>query len=132
MIIRILLLSCLAATGWLVFLRRTRLPFHIVLVFAVLAVAAIAVVFPDITAEAAQLVGVGRGSDLVTYLVEVGTLFVLLHYYTKFIEIERRQTEIVREVAILRAEVDRFMAAASPAGATPPTSATNSPDEPAA
>lgn len=129
MIIRILLLSGLAATGWLVFLRRTRLPFHIVIVFAVLAVAGIAVIFPDITAEAAQLVGVGRGVDLVIYLVEVGTLFVLLHYYTKFVEIERRQTEIVREVAILRAEVDRCMAAA---GVTPPASASSSPDEPAA
>ena len=131
MIIRILLLSGLAATGWLVFLRRTRLPFHIVIVFAVLAVAGVAVIFPDITAEAAQLVGVGRGVDLVIYLVEVGTLFVLLHYYTKFVEIERRQTEIVREVAILRAEVDRFVAAAG-AGTTLPASATSSPDEPAA
>lgn len=128
MIIRILLLSGLAATGWLVFLRRTRLPFHIVIVFAVLAVAAIAVIFPDITAEAAALVGVGRGVDLVTYLVEVGTLFVLLHYYTKFVEIERRQTELVREIAILRAEVDRFTASAGvAAGAPPPASAASSP-----
>lgn len=130
MIIRILLLSGLAAIGWLVFLRRTRLPFHIVTVFGMLAVAAIAVIFPDITAEAALLVGVGRGVDLVTYLVEVGTLFVLLHYYTKFVEVERRQTELVREVAILRAEVDRFMAAANVgAGVTPPASATSSPGE---
>jgi hypothetical protein len=113
MIIRILLLSGLAAIGWLVFLRRTRLPFHIVIVFAVLAVAALAVIFPDLTAEAAQLVGVGRGVDLVTYLVEIGTLFVLMHYYTKFVEVERRMTELVREVAILRAELDRATSAAS-------------------
>jgi hypothetical protein len=115
MIIRVLLLAGLAATGWLVFLRRTRLPFHIVIVFGVLAVAGIAVVFPDITAEAAVLVGVGRGVDLVIYLVEVGTLFVLLHYYTKFVELERRLTEVVREVAILRAEVDRAAQAAGTA-----------------
>lgn len=132
MIIRILLLSGLAAIGWLVFLRRTRLPFHIVTVFGVLAVAAIAVIFPDITAQAAQLVGVGRGVDLVTYLVEVGTLFVLLHYYTKFVEVERRQTELVREIAILRAEVDRFMAAASVRAAAAPAPATSSSDEPSA
>jgi hypothetical protein len=129
MIIRILLLSALAATGWLVFLRRTRLPFHIVIVFAMLAVAAIAVIFPDITAEAAVLVGVGRGVDLVTYLVEVGTLFVLLHYYTKFVEVERRQTSLVREIAILRAEVERVSAAA---GLPPPPATVGSaPAEPA-
>jgi hypothetical protein len=120
MIIRILLLSGLVAIGWLVFLRRTRLPFHIVIVFAVLAFAGIAVIFPDITAEAAQFVGVGRGVDLVTYLVEIGTLFVLLHYYTKFVEVERRMTHVVREVAILRAELDRL---SPPAGATAATPA---------
>jgi hypothetical protein len=98
MIIRLLLLSGLAAIGWLVFLRRTRLPFHIVIVFAVLAVAALAVIFPDLTAEAAQLVGVGRGVDLVTYLVEIGALFVLLHYYTKFVELAVRwMIELVRD-----------------------------------
>jgi hypothetical protein len=112
MIIRVLLLAGLAAIGWLVFLRRTKLPFHIVIVFGVIAVAAIAVLFPDITASAAVVVGVGRGVDLVTYLVEIGTLFVLLHYYTKFVEVERRLTEVVRELAILRAEVDRATQAA--------------------
>jgi small membrane protein len=117
MIIRVVLLSCLAAIGWLVFLRRTKLPFHIVIVFAVLAVAGLAVVFPDLTDEAAKLVGVGRGADLVTYLVEIGTLFVLLHYYTKFVELERRVTELVREIAILRAEVDRTTSSTAPASA---------------
>jgi hypothetical protein len=112
MIIRVLLLAGLAAIGWLVFLRRTKLPFHIVIVFGLIAVAAIAVIFPDITAEAAVVVGVGRGVDLVTYVVEIGTLFVLLHYYTKFVEVDRRLTEVVRELAILRAEVDRAAQAA--------------------
>ena len=117
MIIRVLLLSGLAAIGWLVFLRRTKLPFHIMIVFAVLAVAGVAVIFPDLTDEAARLVGVGRGVDLVTYLLEIGTLFVLLHYYTKFVELERRMTELVREVAILRAEVDRTTGSTAPASA---------------
>jgi hypothetical protein len=107
MIIRILLLSGLAATGWLVFLRRNRLPVHILTLFALLGAGGTMVVFPDITARAAVAVGVGRGADLVTYLVEIGTLFVLLHYYTKFVELERRMTVMVREMAILRAEVER-------------------------
>lgn len=44
----------------------------------------------------------GRGADLITYLVEVGILFVVLHYYMKFVELEERITELVREIALLR------------------------------
>jgi small membrane protein len=117
MIIRILLLAGLAAIGWLVFLRRNRLPVHIVLVFALLAIAGIAVVFPDVTQDVAAAVGVGRGADLVTYLVEIGTLFVLIHYFTKFVELERRLTQTVRELAILRAEIERAL---PPARGAPP------------
>src|SRR5262245_60577428 len=88
MIIRILLLLGLGAIGWLVFLRRNRLPFHIVTVFLMLGAGAVAVVFPQLTNDLARLVGVGRGADLVTYLAIVGVLFVLIHYYTKFVELQ--------------------------------------------
>jgi hypothetical protein len=107
MIIRVLLLLGLAATGWLVFLRRNRLPFHIILVFGLLGVAGAAVLFPNITQDAAQLVGVGRGADLVLYLSIVVILFVLLHYYTKFVELQRKLTDMTREVAILRTELEQ-------------------------
>jgi hypothetical protein len=104
MMIRILLLLGLAATGWLVFLRRNRLPFHIVTVFALLVVGAVAVVVPDATQRVAEFVGVGRGTDLVTYVAIVAVLFVLLHYYTKFVELQQQVTRLTRELAILRAE----------------------------
>ncbi len=107
MIIRLVLLLGLAATGWLVFLRRNRLPFHIILVFALLAAAAAAVVFPNLTQDAANLVGVGRGADLVFYLAIVVIMFVLLHYYTKFVELQRKLTDMTREVAILRTELEQ-------------------------
>lgn len=107
MIIRLVLLLGLAATGWLVFLRRNRLPFHIILVFALLVAAAAAVVFPNLTQDAANLVGVGRGADLVFYLSIVVIMFVLLHYYTKFVELQRKLTDMTREVAILRTELDQ-------------------------
>jgi hypothetical protein len=110
MTIRILLLVGLAATGWLIFLRRNRLPFHIMTVFLLIAAAAVAIVFPDITQDAANLVGVGRGADLVLYLSLVAVLFVLLHYYTKFVELQRQLTAMAREVAILRTEVERVTA----------------------
>jgi hypothetical protein len=107
MIIRVLLLVGLAAIGYSIFLRRNRLPFHIMTVFLLIGAAAVAIIFPDVTQSAADLVGVGRGADLVTYLSIVAVMFVLLHYYTKFVELQRQLTEVTRELAILRAEVER-------------------------
>jgi small membrane protein len=107
MIIRVLLLVGLAAIGYSIFLRRNRLPFHIMTVFLLIGAAAVAIIFPDVTQDAANLVGVGRGTDLVTYLSIVAVMFVLLHYYTKFVELQRQLTEVTRELAILRGEVER-------------------------
>ena len=107
MIIRILLIVGLAATGWLIFLRRNRLPIPIMTVFLLLAAGGIAVVFPELTQRVAELVGVGRGTDLVTYIAIVMVMFVLLHYYTKFVELQRQVTDLTREIAILKTEVDR-------------------------
>jgi small membrane protein len=106
MIIRLSLLAALVAIGYWGFLRRSRLPVHILLVLALLGVAALAVVFPSWTTVVANAVGVGRGADLVAYLVEVSLLFVCLHYYTKFVDLQRQVTDLVRELAILRAELE--------------------------
>jgi hypothetical protein len=119
MIIRALLLLGIVAIGWLVFLRRNKLPFHIVLMFGLLGIGAAAVLAPERTLDdIANAFGVGRGVDLITYLFEVGALFVLLHYYTKFVELQRQLTQVTREVAILRAEVER-LAGPAPAAAQP-------------
>jgi hypothetical protein len=108
MIIRILLLSGLGSIGWFIFLRRNRLPIHIMTVFVLIGAGAVAVVFPQITDDVAVLVGVGRGADLITYIAIIAVMFVLLHYYTKFVDLQRQLTEVTRELAILRAEVDRI------------------------
>ncbi len=107
MIIRVLLLAGLAAIAWLVFLRRNRLPIHIMLVFLMLAAGAAAVIFPERTDVVANWVGVGYGKDLVSYLFQITAMFVLIHYYTKFVELQRQLTQLTREMAILRAELDR-------------------------
>jgi len=119
MIIRILLLFGLSAIGWFIFLRRNRLPFHIMTVFGLLAAGAVAVLFPETTQDAADLVGVGRGADLITYIAIVAVMFVLLHYYTKFVDLQRQVTEVTRELAILRAEVDRIAPPAKPPAPEP-------------
>jgi len=107
MIIRFLMLSGLAAIGWLVFLRRNKLPIHIVIVFGLLGCGAWAVLFPEQTDAIANWVGVGTGRDLITYLFEITAMFVLIHYYTKFVELQRQLTDLVREMALLRADLDR-------------------------
>ncbi|HEU4734878.1 MAG TPA: DUF2304 domain-containing protein [Kofleriaceae bacterium] len=114
-IIRVVMLSGLAAIGYLVFLRRNRLPFHIVTVFALLATGAAAVMFPGATDDIAHYVGVGRGVDLITYILEIAVLYVLIHYYTKFVELQRQLTVLTREMAILRAEVERAAQGKPPA-----------------
>jgi hypothetical protein len=119
MLIRVLLLAGLAAVGWFVFLRRNKLPFHIVTVFALLVAGAVAVISPETTQWAADEVGVGRGTDFVIYLSIVGVLFVLVHYYAKFVELQRNLTQVVRELAVLRAEVEQTTKPA-PAPAEPP------------
>lgn len=107
MIIRILLLAGLAGIGWFVFLRRNKMPFHIVTVFLLLAAGAAAVIAPKETDVIAQFVGVGRGADLITYLSIVAILFVLLHYYSKFVELQRNVTRLARELTFLRAELEQ-------------------------
>ena len=104
MIIRIVLLFGLGASGWFIFLRRNRLPLHIMTVFLLIGIAATAIIFPNVTQRAAFIVGVGRGADLVFYIAIVAVMFVLLHYYTKFVELQRQVTELTRELAIIRAE----------------------------
>lgn len=106
MLIRIILLAALALIGYFAFLRRNAFPFHVIVVFAVLAGAGGLVVFPGVAVELATLAGVGRGVDLVTYLVEVALLFVVVHYFTKFVDLQRQLTVLARELALLKAEVE--------------------------
>lgn len=113
MIIRILLLGGLGAVGWFVFRRRNRLPFHILTVFILLVAGALAVVFPESTNDIAHMVGVGRGADMITYIAIVAVMFVLVHYYTKFVELQQQVTQLTRELAILRTEVERVAPASA-------------------
>ncbi len=127
MIIRVLLLLALAAIGWFIFLRRNKLPFHIVTMFGLLGAGAVAVVVPHETDRIAQWVGVERGADLIIYLSIVAVLFVLVHYFAKFVEIEQKLTQLTRELAILRAEVERVVPPATKVSPSPPASPPASP-----
>src|SRR4028118_600082 len=58
------------------------------------------VLYPDITMKLANLVGIGRGADLVFYLAILFFCFCFLLSYGKIKELEKNMTELVRNDAI--------------------------------
>jgi hypothetical protein len=50
-------------------------------------------------------------------------IYVLIHYYTKFVELQRQQTQLTRELAILKAELERVSKARAAAPSPPDDSA---------
>lgn len=100
MIFRGVMLLVLLATARYAFLRRRGLPIHIVVVCGMLTCAVALVLFPDMSTVLAQQLGIGRGVDLLGYVVDTVLLFIALHYYTKFIELEAKVTRVARAFAL--------------------------------
>lgn len=119
-VFRVILLIGLAGTAYYAFLRKNRLPLHLVVVLALLGGGAALVLFPALSNDVAHALGLWRGADLVTYLLEILLLFIALYYAVRFSETEANMTAIVRRLAILEAEVRDGRASA--ARANPPRS----------
>lgn len=64
-----------------------------------------AVVRPDDLTAVAQLLGVGRGTDLLLYALVVGFLSVTLNQYLRFQGVDARLTELARVIAVREAEI---------------------------
>jgi hypothetical protein len=64
-----------------------------------------AVLRPDDVSRVANLIGVGRGADLVLYLLVVAFVFIVINFYLKMKEAERRLTDLARAVALRDAEL---------------------------
>lgn len=73
-------------------------------VLAVFALGSLAVVFPDGVTALAQLVGVGRGTDLVLYVLVVLSVLVWLGLYRRLARADEQLTEVARALAIATAE----------------------------
>jgi hypothetical protein len=74
----------------------------VVLAFGLLGIAM--VVAPDWTNTVANFVGVGRGVDLFFYLAIVGFAFAVLVLYSKIRDLEQHLTQLVRTIAVERAQ----------------------------
>ena len=66
-------------------------------------VACFAVVFPAFTGWCAEVLGVGRGTDLLLYLFFAAAVYFGVLFYSKIMRLDGRVTELVRHVAILEA-----------------------------
>jgi small membrane protein len=91
-------LSILAAiTGSIAF--RSKLAYRLLAIFFFF-VAVGFVMFPNSTSEIAQLLGVGRGTDLLLYLTIFAGVHSCLLLYMRTRRMERKLTELVRGLAI--------------------------------
>jgi hypothetical protein len=71
------------------------------LIMLALAAAAVAsILYPELTTKVANFVGVGRGADLVLYLLVAVFLYVTVGFYLRFRDIERQLTVVARRLAI--------------------------------
>jgi hypothetical protein len=67
---------------------------------ALAAVAVTSILYPQLTTTVANFVGVGRGTDLVLYLLVAVFLYVTLGFYLRFRDLERQLTVLARRLAI--------------------------------
>jgi hypothetical protein len=59
-----------------------------------------AILFPEITIRVASWLGIGRGADLVLYILVISYLISVFYVYNRFRKLESNVTEIVRAMAI--------------------------------
>lgn len=76
-----------------------KIGFVLFLVFGI-----VAVLYPDATTVLANAIGVGRGTDLVTYALVVAFAFAMINTYLRFHDWELRQARLARAIALRDAE----------------------------
>jgi hypothetical protein len=110
MIIKVLLLGAALVLAFTA-ARTVPGPGHLALrricILVTLAAAALAVLFPDMVTEAARLVGVGRGTDLVLYAFIVVAVVGWLATSRRLAELDSKLAQVVRAHAVAEAARER-------------------------
>jgi small membrane protein len=65
--------------------------------------ASVTILVPSATTEIANRLGIGRGTDLVTYLVALASLWSWFYFHQKITRNTRHLTDLTRALAIERA-----------------------------
>jgi hypothetical protein len=107
MIIKILLIG--GALGFGMLILREHLPSHHQLLrrvagLVVMVAGILAVLFPESTTYVANAIGVGRGADLVLYMLVMVFLYNAVAVSQRIHQLEHKITVLTRELAISRAE----------------------------
>jgi len=84
-------------------LRGERPRFTILLGLVIWLAAAVAIYRPAITTEVARFLGIGRGADLLIYLVAIAFLVSVFYFYRKYRQLSSELTQVVRSIALDRA-----------------------------
>ncbi len=66
--------------------------------------AAVAVLWPELTTQAAKVVGIRRGADLLLYCTVIAMIVGFLMVYVRLRRLRREMTLLVRELALRQAE----------------------------
>lgn len=109
-LIKLLLLAAIVAIGLLAF-RGSRRALHKVLwrvYFVVVVISAgVSILWPNLLTQLAEFLGVGRGADLVLYVMVVTFMLVSVVLFRRVAELERRYTTLARSMAIGKATEER-------------------------
>jgi hypothetical protein len=103
MFVQVLLISAIAILVFFFLRKRNNMRYQAgkKILLGILAVASVvAVVDPDSLTRVANLIGVGRGTDLLLYGLVVAFFFVSLNTYLKFRDQETRLVRIARRLAL--------------------------------
>ena len=101
--ITIPILVALAALNLRAVLRAERPRLLRFLRFMVFAAAAVAIWNPELTNRTARALGIGRGADLLIYVVAIAVIVGFFFFYQTTRRLEREITGLVRDIALERA-----------------------------
>ncbi|QTG75117.1 DUF2304 domain-containing protein [Trueperella pecoris] len=93
----------------------------LLVVFVILA--AVSIIFPDITTDVAHVLGVGRGTDLLLYLTIIAFLSYAVVSYRRMVILENRLVNLARELAVARTHPDSLTRVGEFAPSTDPSEA---------
>jgi hypothetical protein len=78
---------------------------RLVLVAAILA-GIVLVIVPDLLFRTASAVGIAQGTDFLLYLFLIAMLFYIVHQYRRMLWFDKAHTDLAREIALLRFELE--------------------------
>lgn len=89
-----------------------------------------AVLRPNDTTWLAHKVGVGRGADLLLYMLVAAFAFFAVNTFLRFRNLERRFTDLARSIALRDAQAPAVVTAPAPAARVPARAAEKEEPEP--